>query len=146
MYRLHMMLMVAQNCFQRVTSQKAAKRGLLPGQPKVMEYIYNHDQCSQTNICEAWNLDKATVSELVDSLVKRNLVEKRRSEEDKRTCVLQLTAEGQELWKPMQDILKNLEVCAWKGIDEMDQQIFLEVLQKISDNMRETWGDGDESV
>ena len=47
--------------------------GLSKGQPKILRYVFHHDGCSQVAIADYYDLSPATVSGLLDGLVRAGL-------------------------------------------------------------------------
>ena len=45
---LHYLLMVGYNLSNRAITSRIAGTGLLPGQPKILEYLMEHDGCTQS--------------------------------------------------------------------------------------------------
>jgi Transcriptional regulators len=80
-------------------------------------------------------LAPATITGLVDGLVKSGLVSRLKNEEDRRWVLLQLTPAGKEL---VDDIL---EYRAWvlqsalDGQEDIDAKLFISSLDKIFQNL-----------
>ena len=110
---------------------------LLPGQPKVMEYLELHERCQQSDICAAWDLDKSTVSGIVDRMERDGLVQITRSCKDCRKKELLLTSKGKELWNEMKISIQDMERNALNGISSEDEKVFLSVLERIYKNLKE---------
>ena len=62
---LHYLLMLAFHCSNREVVARVRKNGLLPGQPKLLEYLHGHDGCTQKQLGEGCALDKSTVTSLL---------------------------------------------------------------------------------
>ena len=89
---------------------KEIKSDLTPRQLTILRVVAQNEGCSQTNIVEHTGIDRSTMAEMVLRLVKKGMIERRRSRRDARAYVLKLTDEGRR-------ILKNAEPLA-KRVDE----------------------------
>ena len=134
---LHRLIGVTNMYFREITMREATKMGMRSGEPMVMEYVYNHDGCSQVDICNAWSLEKSNVSEKVSTLMKRGLLKRKKSKVDKRKKVLSITEEGRQIWAPTQEVLDAMNAFAWRGIDQDSRATFLNVLEQVNTNMLE---------
>jgi DNA-binding MarR family transcriptional regulator len=64
---------------------------------KYLKAIHKSNEITTTGLAEKLNLSKPTVTEVINHLLSIGLVEKRRSEEDKRVSYITLTAIGKTL-------------------------------------------------
>jgi len=72
-------------------------RDLTSGQFGVLETIYHLGPMYQGQLGEKLLQSKGNISTIVSNLVERDLVERRRDEDDRRYVKIHLTAEGEEL-------------------------------------------------
>lgn len=56
--------------------------GLMPGQPKTLEYLWFHDSASQKDISHECIIDKSTVTSLLKCMEKLDLIRKETRPED----------------------------------------------------------------
>jgi len=81
---------------------------------------------------------KVSITKVVDSLAKRNLVERRPDEKDRRVKRIYLTREGKKIIPKLKSIaLKSLDE-AFAGVTKKDIDIFKKVLSKINYNLTGT--------
>src|SRR5690625_1946314 len=71
----------ATDRYSRLLSKEA---GLTAPQLLVMQAIVRHDELTMGQVADAVSLSQATVTTILDRLEKRGLVERKRSEQDKR--------------------------------------------------------------
>ena len=62
---LHYLLMRAFHVSNREVVARVRQDGLLPGQPKVLEYLHEHDGCTQKQLGEGCALDKSSITGLL---------------------------------------------------------------------------------
>lgn len=68
------------------------------------------------------DVDKSTVTRLLEPLVRRGLVSKERSPHDPRTCLLSLTRAGQEVYLRARDCLQDFGARVEQAIPEKDRK------------------------
>lgn len=62
---LHILLMLVFHRSNREIARRIKREGLMPGQPKILEYLWFHDGASQKDISRECIIDKSTVTSLL---------------------------------------------------------------------------------
>ena len=135
--QLHVKMVVAQSYFRQCVAEGSTACGLLPGQPKVLEYLATHPGCTPKDIGIAWNTDKATLSGIISRMERDGLLTVSTSAHDKRRKTLAITEKGQEIYDRLQNIINIVNARAVEGIAQDDMDVFLSVLGKISSNLKD---------
>ena len=94
---LHVLIRKAYNRTNRAMVRFTAGLGLKPSQPKVLEYLSEHDGCTARDICQGCIIDKSTMAILLPRLEEQGLVRRETSKEDARMAYVHLTERGWEL-------------------------------------------------
>lgn len=136
MNSLHFKMNVGQGQFTRHVLGNAKNLGLLPGQPKVLEFVESHHGCQQSDICDAWDLDKSTVSGLLNRMERDGLLVIKKSQQDSRKKEIELSEKGRTLWLEMKQCIGHMESIALKNVDQEEYDIFMSVLDKIYTNLK----------
>lgn len=133
---LHLLLLEAFLRSNRELTKKLPQAGLLPGQPKILEFLLTNDGCSQKEISEGCILDKSTVTSLLKRMEAAKLISKQTSATDQRSSIIYLTAEGRQkaLW--VQQELMNVDEAEFTDITLKERQQFLQTLEKIIKNQK----------
>lgn len=76
--------------------------GITAAQFKVLINIYKGNS-SPAEICKRLQMDTGAMSRMVERMVKSNLIERRRNQQDKRQVILALTEKGQALCNTFQN-------------------------------------------
>lgn len=84
----------AQDAAFRAFVHHSAQRDFKPGRFAVLMLLHYNPGLSQTDLCREIARDKSTVTPLIQDLLGRGLIERRRSETDRRIAALTLTATG----------------------------------------------------
>ena len=133
---LHLLLLEAFLRSNRELTKKLPQAGLLPGQPKILEFLLANDGCSQKEISEGCILDKSTVTSLLKRMEAAKLISKQPAITDQRSSIIYLTAEGRQkaLW--VQQELMDIDEAEFADITAKERQQFLQTLEKIIENQK----------
>lgn len=134
---LHILLLLGFNRSNRELIRQTAAGGLMPGQPKILEYLWQHNGCNQKDIGQYYILDKSTVTNLLKRMEKMGLIYRQKQEEDQRGISVFLTPEGWEKAAWVRQIVSNVDRHAWQGIPEREKQAFIKTFRKIICNQKE---------
>lgn len=102
---------------------------------QVLHYLWGHDGASQQEIARAANRDKATVTAMLDNLVRRDLVERRADSQDRRTNRVLLTPKGHALEHQVKPLVQEMFEVAGQGLALDQLRTSLVVLAKITQNL-----------
>lgn len=99
-------------------------------------YLMKHGECKLSEVADAINKDRSTVTTLSKKLIKLGYVESRKNPEDGRSSLVYLTAKGQSIYDPMIVISEELYDVTYKGISDEERDAFRKTLMKIYDNLK----------
>lgn len=129
---VHFLLMRAFNSSNRAVVERTGAMGLLPGQPKVLEYLSEHDGSRATDICVGCVLDKSTMTSLLSRMETAGLVERRRSETDGRASTVWLTTHGAETARRMRASIAEVDDAAMEALGEEDYRRLAALLRRAT--------------
>lgn len=102
----------------------------------VIKCILENPTITQHELSELVFKDNASVTRIIDLLVKGGYLEKDLNPNDRRKFILNVTSEGEEVIKNVQEIVLQNRSKALKGIDEHELRIADTVLRKIITNCK----------
>lgn len=102
----------------------------------VIKCILENPTITQHELSELVFKDNASVTRIIDLLVKANYLEKEINPEDRRKFILHVTQKGEEIIKNVQEIVLQNRNKALKGIDAKELEIADAVLRKIITNCK----------
>ncbi|HEV3008239.1 MAG TPA: MarR family transcriptional regulator [Burkholderiales bacterium] len=91
-----------RRCHQRsheIFNQAIGKRGITRQQTAVLLVLAEHPGASQQELSDASGFDRNTLAEISNRLIRKGLIERRRSDSDSRAYEVFLTAAGSRLVK-----------------------------------------------
>ena len=107
-------------------------------QAKIITYLIdnNNKAIYQKDICEALKLKKSSITEQLDYLQSREIIERIVDHKDKRRNRIKLTEQSIERIKEINNSIKDFNVNLIKGISKEELECFNNVLDKIEKNMK----------
>ena len=130
---LHVLIRKAYNRTNRAMMRFTAGLGLKPGQPKVLEYLSEHDGCTARDICQGCVIDKSTMAVLLPRLEEQNLVRRETSRQDARMAHVYLTEQGRELARAIREGAQLIDGRAFENVPEGDREATVRTLRRIAD-------------
>lgn len=104
----------------------------------ILQRIYElGDNASQSEITKTNYRNRATTSRVISGLAAKNLITKARFDGDSKRYKLNITKQGQKVVHKVIPIVNQLRTVGYKNIEENESKIFLEVLDKISQNFED---------
>jgi DNA-binding MarR family transcriptional regulator len=125
-------LRMAQETSFEAFSRRSQEIGESPGRFATLTLIHRNPGISQTELSQASGRDKSSLTPVVEDLVRRGLVERRRVDSDRRTYRLNLTAEGKKVLASMMRCARRHERALDGIIGARDRARFLEICRKIA--------------
>lgn len=105
--------------------------GLTGPQLTVLRELSQHEGCSVGQLTRAIHLSQATVTGIIDRLVKRNLVCRHRSDKDKRRVEVWLTEAGKQLLVDAPPLLQEEFLDQFGKLKDWEQTQILSSLQRV---------------
>lgn len=109
--------------------------GLTAPQLLIMQIISKAGATTSSAIAREVSLSQATVTSILDRLEKRELIERVRSEQDKRRINVSLTARGKELIKESPAPLQQQFSERFRKLPDWERNLILSALQRVAEMM-----------
>lgn len=105
---------------------------LSPGRFAALVLIDRNPGISQTALSRAIGSDKSTLTPVLDKLVKRGLVSRERTHNDRRLYELKLTDAGRKVMRAMHEHAQQHEKNLDALVGPKDRALFLKILRRIA--------------
>jgi DNA-binding MarR family transcriptional regulator len=125
-------LRMAQESAFEAFSRRSQEIGESPGRFATLMLIHRNPGISQTALGEASGRDKSSVTPVVEDLVRRGLVARRRMDTDRRAYRLTLTQQGKKTLASLARCARRHERVLDGIIGARDRKRFLEICRKIA--------------
>lgn len=119
--------------------EKTSKAGfdLTPVQYGALSAIRATPALDQATLANHIAYDRVTIGGVVDRLVKKELVRREVSSEDRRARKLYLTPLGETTLEEVSPVVRGMQSLILEGLDTSEQEIFVALLKKATDASNE---------
>lgn len=104
-------------------------------QTMVLITLLNMRQTSMNQLAEVLGISKANASGLVDRLVKKKLLERDRSPEDRRVVLVQLTPAGVKMAQHLAKLNRQGLVKMMRRIPDQNLKVFIDTLEQLAQGL-----------
>jgi DNA-binding MarR family transcriptional regulator len=125
-------LRMAQESAFQAFSRRSQEIGESPGRFATLTLIARNPGISQTELSQAAGRDKSSLTPVVEDLVRRGLVERKRMDSDRRTYRLNLTAAGKKTLTQLTRCARRHERNLDGIIGQRDRKRFIQILKRIA--------------
>ena len=105
----HQLMLENQQLLARKLLERVAEEGLSSGQPKVLEFLLEHDGCMQKEIAHACSVEAASVTSLLNKMERDGLVQRKIPQDNRRVSQVWLTEAGRQKAQMVRDTFTKLE-------------------------------------
>jgi DNA-binding MarR family transcriptional regulator len=125
-------LRMAQEAAFQTFSRRSQEIGESPGRFATLTLIARNPGISQTDLSHANGRDKSSLTPVVEDLVRRGLVERKRVRADRRTYRLSVTPAGKKTLTQLTRCARRHERILDEIIGLRDRKRFIQILKKIA--------------
>lgn len=123
--------------FRSQLSQDLAHAGLgsAPMHMKILKLAKELPDATAQHIAQYLKRDKAQINRVLQEMISKGYVSKTQHPNDKRSQLLQLTAEGESVLQQMAEIEHNLITRMCRDIPQQDIAHFIDLTERFRDNL-----------
>lgn len=93
---LHYLIMANQMLVQKALLEQLKDTGLTIGQPKILDYLKDHDGSNQKEIAKACFLEAGSLTTILNKMEEKGLIERRILNGNRRSFHIFMTEEGKK--------------------------------------------------
>ena len=134
---LHYLIMANQMLVQRGLLERLKETGLTIGQPKVLDYLKEHDGSNQKEIARACFLEAGSLTSILNRMEEKGLVERRMLNGNRRSFHVFLTENGKKIVEELQQESKAVEKVMFNNFSEAELCLLRRFFGQILDNISE---------
>ncbi len=110
---------------------------LTPRQLAILVTVASDEGASQTKLAEATGIDRSTLAEIVKRLLRKGLLQRRRTRADARTYAVKLTAEGRRVLSIAVPAARRVDERVLGAMADEQREAFLTALKSIVEKLHE---------
>ena len=95
-FSTHYLLMADHAMLQNLSCRVSNRLGLTTGQPKVLDFLQDHDGAMQKDIAQGCHIEPSSLSTILGGMERAGLLERSTCDENRRTVYVRLTDLGWE--------------------------------------------------
>ncbi len=133
---LHYLIMANQMLVQKALIEQIKDTGLTIGQPKILDYLKDHDGSNQKEIANACFLEAGSLTTILNKMEEKGLIERRVLNGNRRSFHIFMTEEGRKKQQVVDHAFSEIEKKALADISGDEYEHFLSVYQKIYSNLQ----------
>ena len=130
----HYLIIAEHSMFQKELLAKLKDSGLTIGQPKILDYLKDHDGTSQKDIARGCHIEPGTLTTLLNRMEEAGLVERRMMNGNRRSLYVFLTDKGKEQLELVTAAFAEMEAEAFRGLSETERKTFMDLFLRIYAN------------
>ncbi|WP_206213383.1 MarR family winged helix-turn-helix transcriptional regulator [Victivallis lenta] len=135
---LHYNLLAAHTLFQKTFLYRLNREfpELLPGQPKIIDYLMSHPHSFQRKIAEGCLIEPATLSPILEKMERSGLIRRDKTADNRKNSIVSLSENGTRLGLRLRELFLETETAVCVGITPDEQERLLRILRSIQKNCR----------
>jgi DNA-binding MarR family transcriptional regulator len=108
---------------------------VFPGQPPLLFALMRKDGQSQKELAVNMQITPATITVMLNRMVKTGLVERRADEKDQRVSRVYLTDKGRKAQAVVKETFKQMDSQCFANFSEEDRQLLRRLMLQVYDNL-----------
>lgn len=136
-FSTHYLLMADHAMLQKLVMSRIKPLGLTTGQPKVLDFLQDHDGAMQKDIAKGCHIEPSSLSTILGGMERAGLLERSTRDENRRTVYVRLTDLGREQCRRLNAIFAAAEEEALRGFSPQEMQQVQTLLERICRNLND---------
>ena len=133
----HYLSMANHMMVQKKLMEQLKDTGLTLGQPKVLDYLKDHDGASQKEIAAGCLIEAGSLNSILNRMEEKGLIERKMLNGNRRTFHIFMTESGKKNQKLVEETFEKIEETALNNVSEEEQKVFMEIFLRIYRNLAE---------
>ena len=133
----HYLSMANHMMVQKKLMEQLKDTGLTLGQPKVLDYLKDHDGASQKEIAAGCLIEAGSLTSILNRMEKQHMIERKNLNGNRRSFHIFLTESGKKNQKLVEETFEKIEETALNNVSEEEQKVFMEIFLRIYRNLAE---------
>jgi DNA-binding MarR family transcriptional regulator len=121
----------AGQCASDVFQGELGEEDLTPRQYAVLVAVSQNEGVSQTHLVEKTGVDRSTLADIVRRMLKKGLLQRRRTKDDARAYAVRLTDEGWRVLKSADPLARRVDDKILSALPGHQRERFLQDLHAI---------------
>jgi len=102
-------------------------------QLRALVFINNNGEITMTDLCEKLNIEKGSLTTMVDDLTKKGYLTRTRDSRDRRKYILNLTSSGEDIAKDFLEALGTRLESRFLELNEEERNKFMDSIKNLEE-------------
>lgn len=134
---LHYLIMANHLGFQKFLISKIKDTDLTSGQPKVLDYLREHDGAFQKEIASVCHIEPATITSVLLGMENKKLITRKMCNGNRRNLYVYLTDKGKQLADRVKSEFDSIEERALNGFTDYEKDMLNDFLTRMNTNIND---------
>ena len=121
--------------YQKLLMQRLDETELSAGQPKILDYLSEHDGANKREIAMACHIEPASLTSALNGMENKGLVERRRQDGNRRSYYVFMTEKGKEMCRRVEEAFAGLEEEMLAGMQGISREELTNILSDIHSSL-----------
>ncbi|KGX93778.1 MarR family transcripitonal regulator [Pontibacillus halophilus JSM 076056 = DSM 19796] len=126
---------VVSHMLRNKYNEELAKYDVTMAQAKVLYVLRSNGEQTQNELQEKLYVKASSVNGIVETMLKKGLIEKRTSDIDRRTKIITLSQKGTQLETKLRHVIYDLETELGEGFSEEELKVMISWLKRMQGNI-----------
>ena len=135
---IHYLLMADHFMVQKALLSQIKDTELTMGQPKVLDYLKDHDGACQKDIAAGCHIEPASITAVLSGMENKGYIQRSTKSGDRRSLYVYLTDKGREYVEMLNKKFDLVESVALRGFTTEETEELQSLLVRVYDNMKAT--------
>lgn len=131
---IHLLHRVSQ-CASDIFTLEMGDNDLTPRQYAILLTVSQNEGLSQTDLVEKTGVDRSTLADIVRRMLKKGLLQRRRTKDDARAYAVKLTEEGARALRAAEPVVRRVDDKILSMLPAKQRELFLSDLQMIVETL-----------
>jgi len=136
----HYLLMAIQSMVHKELLTRLSDTPLSMGQPKILDYLLEHDGSSQKDIAVGCYIEQPTLTVLLGRMENGGLVERKTKDNNRRTLYVYLTDDGRKYGHRVKEEFARIEDAVFQGLPDDEKAALGRGFHQIFENLKKKRG------
>jgi DNA-binding MarR family transcriptional regulator len=127
--------MKSHSMMRRTVFSEAQRIGLTSGQPKILDYLLDHEGSDQKTIASYCEIEPATLGSILLRMEQKGMIERRQKNGNRRSLFVYLTDKGKDFAVQMNSIFERADETALNDLTDEEISELHRILSKICGNL-----------
>lgn len=126
----HYIMLINQSLYQKLVYD--GLEGLSIGQPKVLDFLCEHNGCMQKEVAAGCFIEPATATSILMKMENDGYISREAKDGNRRSLYVFLTDKGRAAAENVREVMRSAEEQAFSQLSERERDTLLSLMKKVT--------------